>query len=316
MATSLESLSLGRIAARLLQSNFGVVEPLLGLGGPPIPSALEIRDLIEDLREILFPGLTDGRLRNALARQTDIEERLSHVHARLARQIELAQLATAASSDRAPAASERVSRDAAHSAHALLSELPRLRLALAEDAAAAFGGDPSAKSIAEVILCYPGHFAITVHRMAHILWNLKVPLLPRMMTEHAHRVTGIDLHPGARTGAHFFIDHGTGVVVGETTIIGDRVRIYQGVTLGALSMPAPEVELHRDGVKRHPTLEDNVIVYAGATILGGETVVGRGSVIEGNAWVVNSVPPGSRVTAQVEVHVSQSEIRRVGRRGR
>jgi len=309
MNTPLESAPLGRIAARLEQANFGVAEPLLGANGPPIPSALEIRDLIEDLREILFPGLTDGRSRSSLRGQSDIEERLAHVHARLARQIELARLATA------PANIHELSGDvsgyAARAAHALLAELPRLRLALVEDASAAFGGDPSAKSIAEIILCYPGHFAITVHRLAHILWSLKVPLLPRMMSEHAHRVTGIDLHPGAHIGAHFFIDHGTGVVVGETTIIGARVRIYQGVTLGALSMPTPEVERYRDGVKRHPTLEDNVIVYAGATILGGDTIVGRGSVIEGNAWVVNSVPEGSRVTAQVEVSVRPTELRRV-----
>jgi serine O-acetyltransferase len=164
-----------------------------------------------------------------------------------------------------------------------------------DDALAAIAGDPAARGVAEVILCYPGHYAITVHRLAHILWNYKVPLLPRMMSEHAHRVTGIDLHPGAHIGASFFIDHGTGVVVGETSIIGAHVRLYQGVTLGALSVPKSEVEALRDGPKRHPTLEDQVIVYANATILGGNTIVGRGSVVEGNAWVVQSIPPGSRV---------------------
>jgi len=306
-----ESLSLGRIAARLEEANFGVAEPLLGSSGPPIPSALEIRDLIEDLREMLFPGLTDGRSRSSLGAEAVIEERLRHIQARLARQIELARLATGLPVHEG--ASDGGARDenlahAARAAYSLLSELPRLRLALVDDAAAAFGGDPSAKSIAEVILCYPGHFAITVHRLAHVLWNLNVPLLPRMMSEHAHRVTGIDLHPGAHIGSHFFIDHGTGVVIGETAIIGAKVRIYQGVTLGALSMPADEVERYREGVKRHPTLEDNVIVYAGATILGGTTIIGRGSVIEGNAWVVDSVPAGSSVTAQIEVHVRRNQM--------
>jgi len=302
-----ESLSLGRIAARLEEANFGEAEPLLGSSGPPIPSALEIRDLIEDLREMLFPGLTDGRSRSSLGVEAVIEERLRHIQARLARQIELARLATGLQVH--DGASDGSLANAARVAYSLLSDLPRLRLALVDDAAAAFGGDPSAKSIAEVILCYPGHFAITVHRLAHVLWNLNIPLLPRMMSEHAHRVTGIDLHPGAHIGSHFFIDHGTGVVIGETAIIGAKVRIYQGVTLGALSMPAAEVERYREGIKRHPTLEDNVIVYAGATILGGATNIGRGSVIEGNAWVVDSVPAGSRVTAQIEVHVRRNQMK-------
>jgi len=306
MNLNLESVVPARVAARLAQSEFGVAEPLLGVDGPPIPSALEIRDLIEDLREVLFPGLTDGRPRSNLWGQTEIEERLAHIHARLVRQIELALLASDAPTKNGKS-DEKVSY-AARASHALLTELPRLRLALVEDAAAALGGDPAAQSVAEVILCYPGHFAITVHRLAHILWNLKVPLLPRMMTEHAHRVTGIDLHPGAHVGAYFFIDHGTGVVVGETSIIGARVRIYQGVTLGALSVSTAEVAVLRGGIKRHPTLEDNVIVYAGATILGGNTVIGHDSVIEGNAWVVDSVPAGSRVTRQVEVSTRVSPL--------
>jgi serine O-acetyltransferase len=304
MNLPLDTLVPSRVAARLAEGNFGVADPLLGVDGPPIPSALEVRDLIEDFREMLFPGLTDGRSRKSARGRDEIEERLKHIGARLTRQIEMAQLATGVHED--TNGFELSSGYAGRAAQALLAELPRLRLALVEDASAAVAGDPAAKSVAEVILCYPGHFAITVHRLAHILWNLKVPLLPRMMTEVAHRVTGIDLHPGAHIGAFFFIDHGTGVVVGETSIIGAHVRIYQGVTLGALSVPTAEVEILRAGGKRHPTLEDNVIVYAGATILGGDTVVGQSSIIEGNAWVAKSVPPGSRVTAQVEVHVRVS----------
>ena len=312
MNLNLDSLIPSRVAARLEEGNFGFADPLLGANGPPIPSALEVRDLIEDFREMLFPGLTDGRSRKSAQGRVEIEERLKHIGARLARQIELARLATSAHGS--PDQFEPSSGYAVRASHSLLSDLPRLRLALVEDAAAAVAGDPAAKSVAEVILCYPGHFAITVHRLAHILWNLKVPLLPRMMTEHAHRVTGIDLHPGAHIGAFFFIDHGTGVVVGENSKIGARVRIYQGVTLGALSVPTAEVERLRDGPKRHPTLEDNVIVYAGATILGGDTIVGHGSIIEGNAWVVKSVPPGSRVTPQVEVQVRVSPPKKRGAR--
>ncbi len=295
-----------RVATRLADNHFGVADRLLGTQGPPIPSILEVRDLIEDFRDLLFPGLTDGRERVTARSQSEIEERLRHVGARLGRQIELAVSATGTPQPDAEFASGYAQR----AVDALLSELPSLRLALAEDAAAALAGDPAARSIAEVVLCYPGHYAITVHRLAHILWNLSVPLLPRMMSEHAHRVTGIDIHPGAHIGAFFFIDHGTGVVVGETSIVGERVRIYQGVTLGGLSVPTSEVETLRRGPKRHPTIEDNVIIYANATILGGQTVVGRGSIIEGNAWVVRSVPPDSRVTAKTVTRVSATTKRK------
>jgi serine O-acetyltransferase len=281
-----------RLVARLAEGNFGVADPLLGANGPPIPSALEVRDLIEDLRDVLFPGLTDGRDRRVTRSERELETRLEHIAARLIRQIDLAIAATGPTE--APSAQD--SSFSASATNALLHELPRLRLALVDDALAAIAGDPAARSVAEVILCYPGHYAITVHRLAHILWSYKVPLLPRMMSEHAHRVTGIDLHPGAHIGASFFIDHGTGVVVGETSIIGAQVRLYQGVTLGALSLSKSEVDALRNGPKRHPTIEDQVIVYANATILGGNTVVGRGSVIEGSAWVTQSVPPGSNVS--------------------
>lgn len=294
MNLNLESTIPSRLVARLAEGNFGVADPLLGAKGPPIPSILEVRDLIEDLRDILFPGLTDGRERKAARSERDIEALVEHIAARLNRQIDLALAATR--SFDANNGSEPHSGYSSRAAHALLYELPRLRLALVEDAAAAVAGDPAARSVAEVILCYPGHYAITVHRLAHILWNFNVPLLPRMMSEHAHRVTGIDLHPGAHIGASFFIDHGTGVVVGETSIICDNVRIYQGVTLGALSVPTTEVQTLRNGPKRHPTIENRVIIYANATILGGNTTVGRGSIIEGNAWVVESVPAGSRVS--------------------
>ncbi|MBM4274154.1 MAG: serine acetyltransferase [Deltaproteobacteria bacterium] len=175
-----------------------------------------------------------------------------------------------------------------------MKELPRLRAMLAKDVRAAYEGDPAAKSYDEIIFSYPGVFAVTVYRIAHELWHQGVPLMPRIMTEYAHSQTGIDIHPGAHIGESFFIDHGTGVVVGETTEIGDRVRIYQGVTLGALSLPKDAVDSLRTK-KRHPTVEDDVIIYAQATILGGDTVIGARCVIGGNVWITESVPPDTRV---------------------
>jgi serine O-acetyltransferase len=177
----------------------------------------------------------------------------------------------------------------------LLKKLKDLRKSLAEDIRAAYQGDPAAKSFDEIIFSYPGILAIAIYRLAHELHLQEVPIIPRMMTEYAHSVTGIDIHPGALIGGHFFIDHGTGVVIGETTVIGDNVRIYQGVTLGALSLPMEEKGEMLRKMKRHPTIEDHVTIYAGATILGGETVIGAGSVIGGNVWLTRSVPSGTTV---------------------
>lgn len=175
-----------------------------------------------------------------------------------------------------------------------LERVPLIRKTLATDVRAAYDGDPAAKSYDEIIFSYPGIFAITVYRVAHVLHAFEVPLLPRIMTEYAHSKTGIDIHPGARIGKSFVIDHGTGVVIGETTKIGNNVRLYQGVTLGALSLPKDAGEKLR-GKKRHPTIEDDVIIYSGTTILGGDTIIGARSVIGGNVWIVESVPPDSRV---------------------
>jgi serine O-acetyltransferase len=174
-----------------------------------------------------------------------------------------------------------------------LQRLPDLRVVLSKDVLAAFQGDPAANSVEEVIFSYPSIEAITVHRLAHELYREGVPMLPRIMAEYAHSASGIDIHPGASIGESFFIDHGTGVVIGETAVIGANVKIYQGVTLGALSLARGAASDHTG--KRHPTIEDEVTIYAGATILGGETVIGAGSVIGGNVWLVESVPPGSRI---------------------
>ncbi|PKN52382.1 MAG: serine acetyltransferase [Deltaproteobacteria bacterium HGW-Deltaproteobacteria-13] len=175
-----------------------------------------------------------------------------------------------------------------------LRKLPELRTILAKDIRAALEGDPAAKGYDEIIFSYPGIRAITIYRIAHELYHLKVPLMPRIMTEYAHSRTGIDIHPGAHIGESFFIDHGTGVVIGETCVIGNRVRIYQGVTLGAISLSKAEVKKLRSQ-KRHPSIEDDVIIYANATILGGETIVGARSVIGGNVWLTHSVPPDTEV---------------------
>jgi serine O-acetyltransferase len=179
----------------------------------------------------------------------------------------------------------------------VLQALPGIRTRLSGDVEAALDADPAATSSEEVVACYPGLYAIAVYRAAHQVLQEGALIVPRMMTEHAHARTGIDIHPGATIGSSFFIDHGTGIVIGETTTIGNRVRIYQGVTLGALSVKRRgEPGLHPlHAVKRHPTIEDDVIIYANATILGGNTVIGRGAVVGGNAWITSSVPPGARV---------------------
>ena len=181
---------------------------------------------------------------------------------------------------------------------ALLDQLPAIRSVLQEDILAAYEGDPAAHSTMEIVMSYPGLYAITVQRIAHALYREGVPLIPRVMGEYAHARTGIDIPPGAQIGPGFFIDHGTGVVIGETTVIGKRVKLYQGVTLGALSF-AKDAQGHLiKNIKRHPNVEDHVVIYAGATILGGETTIGHDSVIGANVWLIHSVPPGSKVYNQ------------------
>ena len=180
--------------------------------------------------------------------------------------------------------------------------VPKIRHMVNTDLQATFDGDPAADNKEEIVLCYPGLLASTIYRIAHELHELGVPIIPRMMTEHAHNLTGIDIHPGAKIGEYFFMDHGTGIVVGSTSIIGEHVKVYQGVTIGALSTSAGHA-LH--GVRRHPTIEDNVTIYSGASILGGETVIGEGSVIGGNVFLTSSVKPGSRVNVQNQEEVAE-----------
>ena len=186
-------------------------------------------------------------------------------------------------------------RDAKEIVDEFVAALPEVRRLVDTDVQAAYDGDPAATSRMEVVMAYPGLYAVTIHRLAHVLYKLKVPIIPRVMSELAHSKTGIDIHPGATIGERFFIDHGTGVVIGETTIIGRNVRLYQGVTLGGLSFDKDANGALVKGLKRHPNIEDNVVIYANATILGGDTTIGHDSEIGGNVWIKESVPPNSRV---------------------
>lgn len=190
------------------------------------------------------------------------------------------------------------SEDATKTAKEFISQIPKVHDELWADAEAIFKGDPAAESIDEVILAYPGFKAIIIYRIAHILYQLKIPIVPRILTEHAHEITGIDIHPGAQIKSPFFIDHGTGIVIGETSVIGKNVKIYQGVTLGALSVDKTLAQ-----IKRHPTIEDDVIIYSQAVILGGNTVIGSNSIIGGNAWITQSIEPDSIVYNKSEVRV-------------
>jgi serine O-acetyltransferase len=194
----------------------------------------------------------------------------------------------------------------------LINKMPAIRKIIQTDIQAAYNGDPAAISTEEILLSYPSITAVCIHRIAHELYNLDVKIIPRIMSEYAHQLTGIDIHPGASIGESFFIDHGTGVVIGETCTIGNNVKIYQGVTLGALSFPLDEEGNPIKGVKRHPDIEDNVIIYAGATILGGQTKIGHDTVLGSNIWLTHSVPPYSRVyNAQPSPRISNSQIKNI-----
>jgi serine O-acetyltransferase len=295
MATDLR---LKELLPELTERIVGTYEECCGthhLGHCPLPSYREVVEILGDFREILYPGY--GRRQNLHMGNVayHVGDLVDSLHDRLTQQIARALRHKCEASE----LETDFEAEAQLIAMRLLEQLPELRKVLAEDVQAAFDGDPAAKNHDEIIFCYPGLAAVTVFRIAHELFKLKVPLIPRMMTEYAHGKTGIDIHPGATIGRRFFIDHGTGVVIGETTHIGDGVKIYQGVTLGALSFPRDEKtgEILRN-VKRHPTIEDEVVIYANATILGGKTVIGHGSIIGSSAWVTRSVPPHTTVTIE------------------
>jgi serine O-acetyltransferase len=257
----------------------------------PIHSEGYVVDMVNKFRELLFPGYyTRDKLDPVNLRYT-LGRTVTELYDILAEQVTHTIRHDCLRYDQACSDCDERGQTIALE---VMDAIPEIRRVLATDVQAAYDGDPAAKSYDEVIFSYPGIYALTIYRVAHKLFELGVPLLPRSMTEHAHSVTGIDIHPGATIGERFVIDHGTGVVIGETTEIGRDVRIYQGVTLGALSLPKGAGEKLR-GRKRHPTIEDEVIIYSGATILGGDTVIGSRSVIGGNVWITHSVPADTTV---------------------
>jgi len=291
--------TLDRVADELLEAYLDPdAREMQHIGSYELPSQVVVEQIVESCRALMFPGyigpdvarmaeaelraLVRGRveeLRVALQRQV-----YRALHHKRQQQLGKNELECADCTHRADSITER-----------FLAHLPELRAEVRLDLRAAYESDPAATGIDEILLTYPGTYAIAVYRIAHALVREGAVIVPRMMTELAHRRTGIDIHPGAEIGASFFIDHGTGIVIGETTRIGDRVRLYQGVTLGALTVPQGEAR-PAPGQRRHPTIEDDVVIYANATILGGETVIGRGSVIGGNAFITASVAPGTKIS--------------------
>jgi serine O-acetyltransferase len=271
------------------------------LGPCPLPSLEAVIGIGEDLKEILFPGYRKRQGLHFGNVTHHVGDLLGDLYDRLAQQIAWALQHEARRRSNGNSAEEPDTDFIAlgqDKANRFLQMLPALRKTLATDVQAAYDGDPAAGSLDEIIFCYPGLEAITVYRLAHELLRLGVPLIPRMLSESAHSRTGIDIHPGASIGSAFFIDHGTGVVIGETTDIADHVKIYQGVTLGALSFPKDAQGNLIRNRKRHPTIERGVVIYANATILGGKTVVGANSVIGSGVSLSHSVPPNTKVTME------------------
>ena len=281
---------LGGVVAALYETNkeFMESEKTLGTAGKE-----QVYSVIANLRSALFPGVYEEnpieeghldlfinlKLRQASMTLVNLIERVFYNNCKRAKEVHCHKCRGEA---------ELITAD-------LLKKLPEIRKILAEDLQAAYDGDPAVRNREEILQSYPYIEAITIHRIAHELYLKQVPVIPRIMNEYAHARTGIDIHPGATIGKRFFIDHGTGVVIGETTTIGDNVKMYQGVTLGARSFTLDENGNPVKGIKRHPDIEDDVVIYSGASILGGDTVIGRGSIIGGNVWLTHSVPPGSRV---------------------
>lgn len=267
------------------------------------PKRENVIEALYEIQGILLPGYYSAEIHNHVS----LMEKLGSLQWMLTR-----QLHDSVPHDCPQGKNETFFCDVFQSAFAdtltLMERLPAIREILNTDVQAAYRGDPAARNYDEIILAYPGVFAILTHRISHEIFRLGYPMVARIMSEHAHSLTGIDIHPGATIGKNFFIDHGTGVVIGETCVIGDNVKIYQGVTLGALSFPRDDDGNIIRNTKRHPTIEDDVTIYSGATILGGDTVIGKGSVIGGNVWLTNSVPAGSKVITKPEIKLYTSEL--------
>lgn len=258
------------------------------------PNRQNVVSVLQDLQSLIFPGFRVAEDIDPINLRYITGERVNNIIAKLTKEIQKSLIyITQKTNISSNIAESHCFKLAEKTSIALIEEIPEIRRKISLDINAAFKGDPAAKSSEEIILSYPGLEAITVYRIAHFLYSNGVPVIPRIMSEHVHGKTGIDIHPGATIGESFFIDHGTGVVIGETCIIGNNVKIYQGVTLGALS-----VKKELTDKKRHPTIEDGVTIYANATILGGNTVIGKNSIIGGNTWVTSSVAEKSIITQQ------------------
>ena len=291
------SRSIDRIVDRITHS-YASIGGINHISGPNLPSMESVIKIIADFESLIFPGYKSGDL----LRETNLRYVTGETVNRLVRALQseifkslcfkrrLEDPDSGGYCQEAEAARLEAMDQAEILTFEILDCIPEIRRRIKLDVEAAFEGDPAARSRDEVILAYPGIEALLIHRVAHDIWLRHVPLIPRMMSEHIHGKTGIDIHPGAQIGDYFFIDHATGVVIGETTTIGNHVKVYQGVTIGALSVSKRQVD-----TKRHPTIEDDVTIYAGATILGGDTTIGKGSIIGGNVWITESVPPGSKI---------------------
>ena len=286
-----KKIAIGDMAKALVES-YQKTDLITNIEKKQFPSRLNVIRITEELRELLFPGFIGRTHLNWLNVEYYVGGKLDRLFDEF--QSEIAQAYGEEFSSQSMSHAECIFLSCDQTL-TFFRKIPDIREMLEEDVQAAFDGDPAAKNTDEIVFSYPGIVAISIYRMAHELLIQGVPLIPRMMTEYAHSITGIDIHPGAHIGKNFFIDHGTGVVIGETSIIGDQVKIYQGVTLGALSFPKDERGKVIRGTKRHPSIENKVTIYAGATILGGQTVVGEGSVVGGNVWLTHSIPSHTKV---------------------
>jgi serine O-acetyltransferase len=275
-------------AAKGLTENYASEELFMPKSGRRLPNRSVIIDIVRDLKSIIFPGYFSTDTSATVFPEYYVGHRLNDIYDRLKNQIEIALLYHGEEPEEAATHADRTTCG-------FFEQLPEIQRLLLTDVQAGFDGDPAAKSKEEIIFSYPGLFAIYVYRLAHVLYKEEIPFIPRVMSEYAHGRTGIDINPGATIGEYFFIDHGTGVVVGETTEIGNNVKLYQGVTLGALSTRMGQ---QLANVKRHPTIRDNVTIYSNSTVLGGETVVGENTIIGGNTFITESIPANTKVSAK------------------
>ncbi|MBS6063496.1 serine O-acetyltransferase [Criibacterium bergeronii] len=286
------------VVANQLEENYkkqGIFEIEIG---QKFPKRSEVIDIINESRRIIFPGFFGSENTAYINLNHFASLVLSNVYEKLFKQIRVAFMFAKRGENLT-----NIDSEAEKIASQFIEQIPRIQNTIFKDVEAMLDGDPAAGSKEDVIFSYPGIYALFVYRLAHILYKLDVPYIPRIMTEHAHSKTGIDINPGAQIGEYIAIDHGTGIVIGETTIIGDHVKIYQGVTLGALSTMKGQA---LSGIKRHPTIEDYVVIYANATILGGNTIIGKNSVIAGNTFVTESVPENSKVSSNIpEINLTQ-----------